>query len=90
MMCLYLNKILFTLKDIFDPFISAYYIDLYPTIKENHPSLLRAIIEIRIKKLKYIYTIFRSNQFCIISLNNVTVFLKSVYSIRQCLVKGSF
>ena len=37
-----------------------------------------------------IYAIFRSNQFCIISLNNVTVLLKSVHAIRQCLDKGSF
>ena len=36
------------------------------------------------------YTIFRSNQLCIISLDNVTVLLKSVHAIRQCLDKGSF
>ena len=45
---------------------------------------------IRIKKWKYIDTIFRSNQFCIISLNNVTVLLKSVHAVRQCLDNGSF
>ena len=48
-----------------------------------------AIADIRIRKCKYIYTIFRSNQFCIISLDNVTVLLKSVHAIRECLDKGS-
>ena len=47
-------------------------------------------MEIRIKKLKYIYTIFRSNQFCIIPLNNVAFLPKSVHVIRLCLDKGSF
>ena len=60
------------------------------TTKETHQSLLGAITEIRIKKWKYIYTIFHSNQFCIISLNNVTLLLKSVHAIRQCFDKGSF
>ena len=63
---------------------------IYPTTKETHQSLLRTIMEIRINKLKYIYTIFLSNQFCIIPLNNVTVLLKSVHVIRLCLDKGSF
>ena len=60
------------------------------TTKETHQSLLGAIIEIRVRKWKYIYTIFRSNQFCISPLNNVTVLLKSVHAIRQCLDKGHF
>ena len=47
-------------------------------------------MEIRIRKRKYIYTIFLSNQFCIISLNDVTVLHKSVHAVRQCLDKGSF
>ena len=65
-------------------------IQVYSTTKETHKSLLGAIMEIRIKKGNYIYIIFRSNQFCIISLNNVTVLLKSVHAICQCLDKGSF
>ena len=40
--------------------------------------------------MKIFYTIFRSNQFCIISSNNVTVLPKSVHAIRQCLEKESF
>ena len=63
---------------------------IYSTTKETHQSFLGTIMEIRIRKRKYIYTIFRSNQFCIISLNNVTVLLKSVHAVRQCLDKGSF
>ena len=63
---------------------------IYSTTKETHQSLPRTIMEIRIRKRKYIYTIFRSNQFCIISLNNVTVLLKSVHAVHQCLDKGSF
>ena len=47
-------------------------------------------MENRSKKLKYIYTIFLNNQFCINSLNNVTVLLKSVHAVRQCLHNGSF
>ena len=47
-------------------------------------------MENRSKKRKYIYTIFINNQFCINLLNNVTVLLKSVYTVRQCLHKGSF
>ena len=66
------------------------YMHIYSTTKETHQSLLGAIMEIRIKKRKYIYTIFRSNQFCIISSDIVTVLLKSVHAIRQCLAKGSF
>ena len=64
--------------------------DVYSTTKETHQSFLGAIMEIRIKKWKYINTIFRSNQFCIISLNNVRVLFKYVHAIRQCLDKGSF
>ena len=63
---------------------------IYSTTKETHQSLLGAIMEIRIKKLKYIYTIFSSNQFCIIVFNYVTVLLKSVHAILQCLDKGLF
>ena len=63
---------------------------IYSTTKEIHQSLLGPIMEIRIKKLKYIYTIFRSNQFGIISLNNVTVLLKPVHAVCHCLDKGSF
>ena len=64
--------------------------NIYSTTKETHQSLLRAILENRIKKYKYIYTIFLNNQFCINKLNNVTVLLKSVQGVRQCLDKGSF
>ena len=42
------------------------------------------------KKRKYIDTVFLNNQFYINSLNNVTVLLRSVRSIRQCIDKGSF
>ena len=47
-------------------------------------------MENRSKKRKYIYTIFLKNQFCISSLNYVTVLLKSVHAVRQCLHKGPF
>ena len=63
--------------------------DLYSTTKETHQSLLGTIMEIWIKKWKYNYIIFRSNQFCIISVNCVTVLLKSVHAICLCLDKGS-
>ena len=36
------------------------------------------------------YTIFFSNQLCIKLLNNVTVLLKPVHAVRQCIDKGSF
>ena len=36
------------------------------------------------------YTIFFSNQLCIKLLNNVTVLLKPVHAIGQCIDKGSF
>ena len=62
---------------------------IYSTTKETHQSLLGPIMEIRIKKQKYIYTIFCSIQFCIISLNS-TVLLKSVHVVCHCLDKGSF
>ena len=71
----------FCTGDIFLPSFDAV---IYSTAKETHQSLLVGIMEIRIKKWKYVYTIFRGNQFCIISLNNVTVLLKSVHAIRQC------
>ena len=41
-------------------------------------------------EMKMYFTIFLNNQFCINSLNNVTVLLKSGHAIRQCLHKGSF
>ena len=40
-------------------------------------------MEIETKKWKYIYTIFCSYQFCMISLNNATVLLKSVHAVRR-------
>ena len=36
------------------------------------------------------YTIFFNNQLCIKILNNVTVLLKPVYAVRQCVDNGSF
>ena len=36
------------------------------------------------------YTIFFSNQFCIIVFKNVTVLLKPVHAVHQCIDKGSF
>ena len=36
------------------------------------------------------YTIFFVNQFCIKLLNNVTVLLKPIHAVRQCIDKGSF
>ena len=36
------------------------------------------------------YTIVLNNQFCINTLNNLKVLLKSVHAVRQCLDKGSF
>ena len=47
-------------------------------------------MENRMKKWKYIYTIFLKNQFCINKLYNVTVLLKSVHAVRQFIDKGSF
>ena len=64
--------------------------NIYSTAKETHQSLPGAIMENRIKKLKYIYTIFLNNQFCINSPNNVNVLHKSNHAVRQCLDKGSF
>ena len=43
-----------------------------------------------IKKSKYIYTIFFNNHLCIKLLNNATVLLKPVYTVCQCIGKGSF
>ena len=71
-------------------FLSTHSKQLYSTTKETHQSLLGPIMEIRIKKWKYIYTIFCSIQVCIILLNNVTVLLKSVHAVCHCLDKGSF
>ena len=36
------------------------------------------------------YTIFFNNQLCIKLLNNITVLLKPVHAVRQCIDKGSF
>ena len=36
------------------------------------------------------FTIFLNNQLCIKLLNNVTVLLKPVHAVRQCIDKGSF
>ena len=36
------------------------------------------------------FTIFFNNQLCIKLLNNVTVLLKPVHAVRQCIDKGSF
>ena len=63
---------------------------IYSTTKETHQSFIGAIMENRIKKWKYIYTIFLNNQLCINSLKNVTVLLKSVHAVRQCTEKGAF
>ena len=48
------------------------------------------ILENRIKKWIYMYTIVLNNQFCINTLNRLKVLLKSVQAIRQCLDKGLF
>ena len=47
-------------------------------------------MENKMKKWKYIGTVFLNNHFCINSLNNVTVLLKSVHAVCQCIDKGSF
>ena len=39
---------------------------------------------------KIVYTIFFNNQLCIKLLNNVTVLLKPVHAVRQCIDKRSF
>ena len=57
--------------------------------KKKHQLLLGANLESRIKKQKYIYTMFLNNQYCINSLNIVTVLLKSVHAVNKCLDKGS-
>ena len=46
-------------------------------------------IEVRNENIFIPYSLTTS-QFCINSLNNVTVLLKSVHAVRQCLHKGSF
>ena len=66
----------------------AWYI--YSTTKETHQSLLGEILENRIKRWKYMYTIVLNNQFCINTLNKLKILLKSVQAVRQCLDKGSF
>ena len=63
---------------------------IYSTTKETHQLLLRAYLESRIKKWKYIYTMCLNNQYCINTLNIVTVLLKSVHAVRKCLDNGSF
>ena len=37
-----------------------------------------------------LYTIFFNNQLCIKLLNNLTVLLKPVHAVRQCIDKGSY
>ena len=37
-----------------------------------------------------VYTIFFNNQLCIKLLNNVTILLKKVHAVRQCIDNGSF
>ena len=69
--------------------ISCTPVFIYSTTNETHHSLLGAILEIRIKKCKYMYTIVLYNQFCINALHNLKVLLKSVQAVRQCLDKGS-
>ena len=63
---------------------------IYSTTKETHQSLLGEILENRIKKWLYMYTIVLNNQVCINTLNKLKVLLKSVQAVRQYLDKGSF
>ena len=63
---------------------------VYSTTKETHQSRLGEILENRIKKLKYMYTIVLNNQFCINTLNKLKVLMKSVQAVRQYVDKGSF
>ena len=47
-------------------------------------------MEKKIKNEIIVYTIFLNNQLCIKLSNNVTVLLKRVRAVRQCIDKGSF
>ena len=64
--------------------------EIYSTTKETHQSLFRAIMAKLLRHENIFYTIFFSNQLCIKLLKNVTVFLKPVHAVRQCIDKVSF
>ena len=44
----------------------------------------------KIRNQNVFYTIFFNNQLCIKLLNNVTILLKPVHAVRQCIDMGSF
>ena len=58
--------------------------------KKTHQSLFRAIMVKQLRNENKFYTIFFNNQLCIKLLNNVTVYLKPVHAVRQCIDNGSF
>ena len=67
-----------------------YHAYIYSTTKETHQSLFRAIMVKQLRNQNVFYTIFFNNQLCIKLLNNVTVLLKLVHALRQCIGRGSF
>ena len=69
---------------------NVHLLHIYSTTKETHQSLFRAIMAKYLRHENIFYTIFFSNQLCIKLLKNVTVFLKLVHAVRQCIDKGSF
>ena len=66
------------------------YVYIYSTTKETHQSLFRAIMAKQLRNENTFYTIFFNSQLCIKLLNTVTVYLKPVHAVRQCIDKGSF
>ena len=62
---------------------------VFSTTKENHQILLRAITVKSLINRNIFYTIFFNNQLCFKLLNNVTVLLKPVHTVRQIIDKGS-
>ena len=63
---------------------------IYSTTKETHQPLFRVIRVNLFRNQNIFYTIFFNNQLRIKLLNNVTVLLKPVHVVRQCIEKGSF
>ena len=64
--------------------------NIYSATKETHQPLFRAITVKKLRNQNIFYTIFFNNQLCMKLLNNVTVSLKLVHAVRQCIDKGSF
>ena len=64
--------------------------NIYSTTKETYQPLFRAIMVKTLRNQNIFYTIFFNNQLCIKLLNNVTVLLKPIHAVRQCIDKGSF